>query len=84
MSLDQFHNLPEAAQQAILNGPALHPPPGTVPNLDNPPNQDRLGLAVTTLCLSVSTLAILLTAYAKFHRGKVPHYEDGRNTVSPQ
>ncbi|KAI1131672.1 hypothetical protein F5Y10DRAFT_275404 [Nemania abortiva] len=64
MSLDQLHNLPEAAQQAILNGPALAPPPGIIPNLDHPPNQNALGLAVTTI-----------STYAKLHGGKKPHYE---------
>ncbi|KAI0424306.1 hypothetical protein F5Y09DRAFT_353572 [Xylaria sp. FL1042] len=76
MSLDQLHDLPEIIQQIILNGPALAPPPGTIPNLDHPPNQNALGLAVTTLCFSISTLAILVATYAKLKRVKKPYYED--------
>ncbi|KAI1733602.1 hypothetical protein F4680DRAFT_472083 [Xylaria scruposa] len=76
MSLDQLHDLPETIQQTILDGPALAPPPGTIPNLDDPPNQNALGLAVTTICLSISTVTVLLATYAKLHGGRKPRYED--------
>ncbi|KAI8631911.1 hypothetical protein F5Y19DRAFT_422503 [Xylariaceae sp. FL1651] len=64
------------AQQAILNGPALAPPPGVRPNFDHPPNQNNLALAVTTICLSVSTTAFVLAAYAKLCCVKKVHFED--------
>ncbi|KAI0386349.1 hypothetical protein F5Y04DRAFT_275956 [Hypomontagnella monticulosa] len=76
VSLDQLYLLPEAAQQAILNGPALTPPPGVTPNLDNPPNGNTLGVAVASLCLSVSTIVFTLAAYAKFCCVKKVHLED--------
>ncbi|KAI3326934.1 hypothetical protein HD806DRAFT_531530 [Xylariaceae sp. AK1471] len=76
MSLDQIHLLPEWAQQEILNGPALVPPSGAVPNFDNPPNRIVLGLILATICLSISTMAIALAAYAKLHCVKKVHFED--------
>jgi hypothetical protein len=82
MSLDQLHLLPEMAQQAILDGPALAPPPGVRPSLDRPPNLNALGLAATTICLSVSTIALLLAAYAKLRYVKKVHVEDCRHIAS--
>ncbi|KAI0178975.1 hypothetical protein GGR52DRAFT_534303 [Hypoxylon sp. FL1284] len=76
MSLDQLYLLPEAAQQAILNGPALPPPDGVKLELDNPPNRNDLGVAVTTVCLCVSTIAFGLAAYAKLRCVKKVHLED--------
>ncbi|KAI1345649.1 hypothetical protein F5Y01DRAFT_320551 [Xylaria sp. FL0043] len=76
MSLDQFHSLPEWLQQIILNGPALAPPPGVKPNLDHPPNLNPLGIAITTLCLAVSTIVFALAAYAKVFCVKKVHFED--------
>ncbi|KAI1123811.1 hypothetical protein F5Y10DRAFT_251096 [Nemania abortiva] len=76
MSLDQLHLLPEAAQQAILDGPGLIPPEGVIPNFDNPPNQNSLGLAVISVCLSISTLAFATAAYAKLYCMKKIHVED--------
>lgn len=82
MSLDQLYLLPEATQQAILNGPALVPPAGVTPNLDNPPNRNAISLAVTTVCLSVSTVAFVLAAYAKLGVIKKVHLEDCRDNIS--
>ncbi|KAI0868695.1 hypothetical protein GGS24DRAFT_494363 [Hypoxylon argillaceum] len=76
MSLDQIHLLPEMAQQAILNGPALDPPPGIMPNFDNPPNGNAIGLAITTVSISISTAALVLAAYVKLYRVRKAHLED--------
>ncbi|KAI0521857.1 hypothetical protein F5B22DRAFT_661252 [Xylaria bambusicola] len=76
MSLDQLHELPEWLQEIILNGPALAPPPGVKSNLDHPPNLNTLGIAVTTICLSISTIVFALAAYAKLYCMKKVHVED--------
>ncbi|KAI1172208.1 hypothetical protein F4777DRAFT_522440 [Nemania sp. FL0916] len=76
MSLDQLHTLPDALQQAILNGPALKAPPGIESNLDNPPNANSLGIAVTTICLFTSTVAFALAASARLWHMKKIHLED--------
>lgn len=76
MSLDNFHLLPAAQQEAILNGPALAPPPGVIPNLDNPPNSNTLALAVGISCICVSTIAVVLGTYSKLRLMKNLHIED--------
>ncbi|KAI1394175.1 uncharacterized protein F4822DRAFT_39584 [Hypoxylon trugodes] len=76
MSLDNLYSLPAAEQQIILNGPALQPPDGVLPNFDNPPNRNALGIGITTLCLSIWTIAFLLRAYAKIFCMRKVEIED--------
>ncbi|KAI0469722.1 hypothetical protein GGR56DRAFT_662064 [Xylariaceae sp. FL0804] len=63
--LDQIGSLPPAEQQAILNGPSLTPPGNTSPDFTDPPNGNALAYAVLTICLFVSTLALLVRWYAR-------------------
>ncbi|KAI1380116.1 hypothetical protein F4677DRAFT_251415 [Hypoxylon crocopeplum] len=51
--------------QALLNGPALQPPDNVIPNFDNPPNKNYIAQAVVPLCLTFTTIAFLLRAYAR-------------------
>ncbi|KAI0974904.1 hypothetical protein F4678DRAFT_421202 [Xylaria arbuscula] len=66
MSVD-FSSLSPAQQQAILDGPALPPPPGVVPNFTNPSNLETLTYAVLGLCVFLATLFILLRAYGRWY-----------------
>ncbi|KAK5988233.1 hypothetical protein PT974_12373 [Cladobotryum mycophilum] len=45
--MDGFLNLSPAQQQALLDGPALKPPPGVVPNFIDPPNRTTTGYIIT-------------------------------------
>ncbi|KAI1342428.1 hypothetical protein F5Y15DRAFT_303954 [Xylariaceae sp. FL0016] len=77
MSLDHFHQLPPAEQQRVLNGPSLEPPEGVVPNFDHPPNNNVLALGISSYCLAVSTMSVLLRVYARFwcmRKGLVEDY----------
>lgn len=47
------------------NGPALAPPPGVVPNFDNPPNNNPLAIGVLSACAAVATICLFLRAYAR-------------------
>ncbi|KAI0914583.1 hypothetical protein F4823DRAFT_636026 [Ustulina deusta] len=76
MSLDQLHSLPPAQQQAILNGPALAPPAGVVPNLDNPPNGNVLCLGIITFLLILATSTFILAVYVKLFYVKKLYLED--------
>ena len=58
------HPTPEQLQ-ILLNGPALAPPPGVIPNFIDPPNLDRTGTVVQLITLIVSTLAIIMRIYTK-------------------
>lgn len=53
------------SREELLQGPAGAPPPGVVPNFDNPPNLHRVGDAVLITCFVVATLALLLRVYTK-------------------
>ncbi|KAI0843734.1 hypothetical protein F5Y06DRAFT_10101 [Hypoxylon sp. FL0890] len=50
---------------ALLNGPALSPPTGVTPQLDNPPNCEAAAKAVPIICLLVSTLAMAMRLYTR-------------------
>ncbi|RYP85595.1 hypothetical protein DL769_000936 [Monosporascus sp. CRB-8-3] len=63
MSLDQIHLLPLEQQEAILNGPALPPPPGIIPSLENPPNKNYIALPVVTLGLVTLFVAFSYYGY---------------------
>lgn len=54
-----------AAEQVMLNGPALTPPPGVKSNFVNPPNMDFIVILTISICTSFSTIAILLRLYTK-------------------
>lgn len=76
MSLDQLHTLPIAEQEAILDGPALRPPPGVVSHLDDPPNNNGLAIGVTTACLALGTCFALVRAYSRLFCVKRLFVED--------
>ncbi|KAI1116257.1 hypothetical protein F5Y14DRAFT_407368 [Nemania sp. NC0429] len=51
---------------AILNGPALEPPEGKIPQLGNPPNDNVLAFVIVSIAFSLSTIAILCRIYVRF------------------
>lgn len=53
----------QAVKDAILDGPALAPPPGVKPNFVNPDNLAHPELAV--LQLTIATLVVLMRIYTK-------------------
>lgn len=80
-SIDDFPNLPPAEQQAILNGPALTPPDGVIPNFTNPPNRNGEVLAVIIVCLSLTTVTLLGRLYSRVFLVKALHIEDGSSAT---
>ncbi|KAI0023352.1 hypothetical protein F4780DRAFT_77269 [Xylariomycetidae sp. FL0641] len=74
--IDTSQMTPEE-KEAFLNLPALTPPPGVIPNFDNPPNQDAMVLGVTIFCLVIATIAVAIRAYAKIFCFRKVRYEDG-------
>ncbi|KAI0538554.1 hypothetical protein GGR58DRAFT_501059 [Xylaria digitata] len=75
LSID-LSKLSPAEQEKTLNGPALMPPPGAVPNFDNPPNKNDVGIVTNAICLFVTLLVIVLRAYAKIVCVKKLRIED--------
>ncbi|KAI0024879.1 hypothetical protein F4780DRAFT_794026 [Xylariomycetidae sp. FL0641] len=59
-----------------MDKPALEPPPGVIPNFDNPPNgniQAHVGVAI---CLFLVTCAVLVRGYSKVFCAKRVELED--------
>ncbi|KAL4904256.1 hypothetical protein BDW74DRAFT_178838 [Aspergillus multicolor] len=52
-------------RQALLEGPALAPPPGLVSNFEDPPNLTSTGHAILFSIWSVATVCFLIRLYAK-------------------
>lgn len=66
---DLFATLPpaqaQAALQALLDGPAAKPPDGALPNFDHPTNLNDYVTLTLVLCLSFTTVALLMKIYTK-------------------
>lgn len=60
----------------ILQGPALGPPPGVVPNLIDPPNSNDWYVAVLVTCVTISTIALCARMYTKHVILKSRGWED--------
>lgn len=62
--------------QKLLNGPALTPPPGVIPNFVNPDNV-FVGYVITVvLCVSTSTLVFWMRMYTKIYILQQTGWED--------
>ncbi|TGJ78622.1 hypothetical protein E0Z10_g10142 [Xylaria hypoxylon] len=71
-----WYSLQPAQQQAILDGPALPPPPGILSNFDDPANMNSLTLAVISAAVVLGTLAVLIRVYAKVISARRARLED--------
>lgn len=49
----------------IMDLPAMKPPPGVVPEFDDPPNRNTMALAVISVCLGVTTIVVALRFYSR-------------------
>lgn len=75
-----FNSLSPEEQSIALNGSALPPPTGVLPDFANPPNSDSLTHGVLATVLIVTTAAIILALYGKAILLKKAHFEDGMMT----
>ncbi|KAI0096132.1 hypothetical protein GGR51DRAFT_567477 [Nemania sp. FL0031] len=55
---------PNQTVASLLEGPALQPPPGVVPNFDHPWNLNTVGEVTNALCLIVTVLVVSIRVYA--------------------
>ncbi|CAH0003346.1 unnamed protein product [Clonostachys byssicola] len=62
--------------ERILNGPALTPPPGHTPQIDNPPNMNYITHAAVAICLVASAVSMALRLTARW---KLLHLADFHN-----
>jgi hypothetical protein len=75
-AIANFPNLSPQEQQAILRGPGLPPPDDVDFDFENPPNGNKVGIALIVLCLSFSVPAILGRGYTRVVIQKKVHLED--------
>jgi len=66
----------------VLAGPASAPPPGVIPNLDNPPNSNKESLALVVVCITLTVLAIAGRAYSRMVIVKRLRVEDCKSCKS--
>ncbi|RYP70116.1 hypothetical protein DL771_005628 [Monosporascus sp. 5C6A] len=64
-----------AYMNEILEGPALTPPPGVVPDFENPGGSNSLGYGLVILSAILATITILLRVATRYSMRKV-HIED--------
>lgn len=74
--MENFPNYPPAVQQAILDGPAMVPPNGTIPDFDDPPNSNSLGIGIGVMCLFLGTTTFFLRVYSRIFIVKKLQIED--------
>ena len=60
----------------LLDGPAVIPPAGILPRLDNPPNIDTICYLTFSLCVSFASLAVVIRIYTKYFLIRSIAYED--------
>ncbi|KAI2627607.1 hypothetical protein GGR54DRAFT_422816 [Hypoxylon sp. NC1633] len=68
--------LPPDQLAAALEGPALKPPDGVDPNFDHPANQNGLAHGILAVCLSLSTIFLLIRLYIRFIYLRKSYIED--------
>ncbi|KAI1412186.1 hypothetical protein F5Y13DRAFT_200180 [Hypoxylon sp. FL1857] len=69
--VSNFSSLPPDEQAEILNGPAMQPPPGVVPNFNNPPNGNVMAQTVLGLCLALTTITVCGRLWIRFLLKKI-------------
>ena len=65
-----------AALRTLLEGPAMSPPAGVVPDFDNPANLDNYATVCNALSIAFPTLAVVLRMYTKVFILRVLAWED--------
>ncbi|KAK5634718.1 hypothetical protein RRF57_010431 [Xylaria bambusicola] len=63
MAQPDYNTLSPAELRDLLNGPGLTPPPGVIPNLDNPPSKDMLARCVIGVFLTLGSIFVFLRVY---------------------
>ena len=65
-----------AALRTLLEGPAMSPPAGVVPDFDNPANLDNYATVCNALGIAFATVAVVLRIYTKVFILRVLAWED--------
>ena len=68
----------QAALRTLLEGPAMSPPVGVIPNFHDPPNLDVFVTLTIIFCVAFGTVAVLLRMYTKVFILRALAWEDCR------
>ncbi|RDL31441.1 uncharacterized protein BP5553_09650 [Venustampulla echinocandica] len=71
-----MENISPAEYEALMNGPALHPPPGVTPNFDHPDTLSVYAVPTVALAISFSTLALAMRIYTQRRIARPLYWED--------
>ena len=66
----------QAALRTLLEGPAMSPPAGVVPDFDHPANLDIYVTLFNSLCFAFATVVVVLRMYTKVFILRVLSWED--------
>lgn len=66
----------QKGQLWLLQQPAGRPPPGVIPNFDNPSNLDAAVYSIIILSCSIAVLATMIRIYTKIFLIRLLVYED--------
>ena len=72
MTLQQIRTLPDGLGEF----PAAMPPPGVVPNFDNPSNLNNYIMTTMVVCVTCCTLAVGMRVYTKLFLIRCMSYDD--------
>ena len=73
----------ESLPAAILEGPAMQPPLGVIPNLVDPYNQGPTLIAVGSILLPIMTLFLLVRGYTKYYIIRKASWDDCSSHLLP-
>lgn len=71
----------EETLASILEAPALPPPAGVTPDFEHTPSHNVLAWFVTTFCMVVATLCLLLRAYVRLWLDGKLRIEEGKSRM---
>ncbi|KAH7323134.1 hypothetical protein B0I35DRAFT_477021 [Stachybotrys elegans] len=77
-----FDGWNKTEKDEFLFGPAMTPPPGIVPNFEDPPNRTRLGFIITTTCLVITSFFWLVRVYSRLFLLRRVRLEDFAGLVA--
>lgn len=77
-----FDALTPAQKLAFLEGPALAPPLGVLPQFSNPPNQNAMSYGIVVTGIVLAALAVVMRLYARLVCTKKMRLEDCKFAMS--
>lgn len=62
--------------------PAMKPPKGSEPNFINPPSHDKANVILHTICLTLTTLFVMMRLYTRHYISQWIGWDDCKSTYN--